>query len=384
MHELPDRRSVETLERGFKFRRQPLLFMITNSGSDRNSVAWEEHEHAVKVAAGSTEAVTDPTYVGEPLDDTTFSYVCALDEGEDPLEDPECWAKANPLLGVTITHDYLAGVVAQAKSLPGSMNNILRLHFCMWTDADTAWMARSTLEPCLADFDVKEHHGATVWMGLDLSERDDMTAIAAVVQTGLNEDSQPTFDAWIEAWVPGDTMRELALKNRLDHMPAWVRDGHLQSVPGVNINYRHIAQALIEYKHDFDVALVAYDQYAFKRFETEVDELGETFTFVAHPQGGTRKGTPLEPGADGLWMPSSVTALGDAIREKRIRLKRNPVLVSAIMSACPESDRWGNYWLSKQRSTNKIDAAIALAMAFGAASSQLKVEKPQAPLVMWA
>jgi phage terminase large subunit-like protein len=51
VHELPDRRILEMLERGFKFRRQPLLFMITNSGSDRNSVAWEEHAHVPRASA---------------------------------------------------------------------------------------------------------------------------------------------------------------------------------------------------------------------------------------------------------------------------------------------------------------------------------------------
>jgi phage terminase large subunit-like protein len=38
LHEHPDAGVIEILERGFKFRRQPLLLMITNSGSDRNSV----------------------------------------------------------------------------------------------------------------------------------------------------------------------------------------------------------------------------------------------------------------------------------------------------------------------------------------------------------
>ena len=150
IHELPDRSIIEILERGFKFRREPLLFMITNSGSDRNSVAWEEHEHAVKVAAGNIDALTDPTYLGEVLDDTSFSYVCALDDGDDPLNDPACWIKANPLLGVTITSEYLTEVVAQARSIPGQLNGILRLHFCVWTDAETAWMTRATLEPLLA------------------------------------------------------------------------------------------------------------------------------------------------------------------------------------------------------------------------------------------
>ena len=42
VHEHPDRSIMEMLQRGFKFRQNPLLLMITNSGSDRNSVCWEE------------------------------------------------------------------------------------------------------------------------------------------------------------------------------------------------------------------------------------------------------------------------------------------------------------------------------------------------------
>src|SRR5262249_38759863 len=145
VHEHPDRSVMEILERGFKFRRQPLLLMITNSGSDRSSVCWEEHEHAVRVAAGTRTPDGEFAYVGEAIDDTTFSYVCALDPGDDPLEDESCWPKANPLLGVTITEEYLRDVVRQAKALPGRLNGILRLHFCVWTDAEEAWMSRAAL-----------------------------------------------------------------------------------------------------------------------------------------------------------------------------------------------------------------------------------------------
>jgi len=366
VHELPDRRIIEMLERGFKFRRQPLLFMITNSGSDRNSVAWEEHEHAVKVAAGHTEAVNDPTFVGEPLDDTTFSYVCALDEGDDPLTDPSCWIKANPLLGVTITEQYLSEVVAQAKAIPGQLNGILRLHFCVWTDAEKAWMTRATLEPRLADFDPLEHAGKPVYLGLDLSQNRDITALAAVVRTGTDANGKPLYDAWVEAWTPGDTIHARELRDKLPYT-VWAREGHLHAPPGESINYRHVAQTLAEYAERYIVELVAYDRFAFRRFEEYVEELGLSLTFAEHPQGGLKKGKPLEPGGEGLWMPGSVRLLEDALLENRIRLKRNPVLVSAMMSAVPEHDKWGNYWLSKTRSTNKIDAAVALAMAIGAA-----------------
>lgn len=221
LHEHPNRDAVEMIERGFKFRRQPLLLMITNSGSDRNSICYEEHDHAVKVAAGTLTPGEDFAYVGEPIDDTTFSFVCALDPKDDPLKDPSCWAKANPLLGTILTEEYLAGVVAQAKALPGKLNGILRLHFCQWTDADTAWMSRAVLEPCLADFDPLElHAGKRIAQGIDLSQNRDITAKASVVETGsvsveIEKDGQrvtvdkPTYDAWIEAWTPGDTITEL-------------------------------------------------------------------------------------------------------------------------------------------------------------------------------
>jgi phage terminase large subunit-like protein len=45
------------------------------------------------------------------------------------------------------------------------------------------------------------------------------------------------------------------------------------------------------------------------------------------------------------------------------------VLISAMMSAVTDNDRWGNHWLAKERAVNKIDAAVALAMAVGAAIS---------------
>jgi phage terminase large subunit-like protein len=373
IHELPDRSILEMLERGFKFRRQPLLLMITNSGSDRTSVCWEEHEHAIKVAAGNYDAVTDATFLGEPIDDTTFSYVCALDDGDDPLNDPSCWIKANPLLGVTIEETYLADVVGQARAIPGKLNGILRLHFCVWTDAETAWMTRATLEPLIADFEPEP--GCVVCLGIDLSRNRDITAMAAATQTG-ERDGKPIFDAWIEAWTPGDTLDAREMKDKLPYR-TWVNGGFLHAPSGENINYRHVAQTLAEYVQAYDVRAVAYDRYAFRKFEEEVSELGLSVQFVEHPQGGTKRGKQLDQMTEGLWSPGSLRHLEELILEGRIRLKRNPVLISAMMSAVTETDKWGNAWLSKDRALNKIDAAVALCMAVGAAMANIDVRELQ-------
>lgn len=387
VHEHPDRGVMEMLERGFKFRRQPLLLMITNSGSDRNSVCWEEHEHAVKVAAGNRNVRDDDaTYLGEVIDDTTFSFVCSLDAKDDPLTDPTCWPKANPLLGVTITEEYLTGVVAQAKAMPGKLNGILRLHFCVWTDADTAWIARETLEPALVEFDPADYYGNRIGIGLDLSQTQDLTvkACAAIIDEieteHVREDGEvvtitkPVVAAWIEAWTPGDTVAARQLRDKAPY-DVWIAQGHIYAPQGRIISYAHVAAAVARDAAQYE-AVLAYDKYAYKAtFLPELEAIGCTIEQVEHPQGGKKKGKATdwmkeaaeaegkEP--EGLWMPGSVKMVETLLLEGRLRLKTNPVLISAMMSAVTETDPWGNYWLSKERAVNKIDAAVALCMAVG-------------------
>lgn len=386
VHEHPDRSIMEMLERGFKFRRQPLLLMITNSGSDRHSVCWEEHEHAVRVAAGTLTPDDRFTYVGEIIDDSTFAFVCSLDKGDDPLEDPRCWVKANPLLGTILTEEYLAGVVAQAKAMPGKRNGILRLHFCVWTESDEAWIGREALESVLDDFDPAEHRGKDVFVGLDLSGTRDLTAMAFVVETGRDRGGKPTYDAWIEAWTPGDTLVERA---KADGAPydVWEANGHLKAPEGRTIRLDYVAAHLAWVDATYHISALAYDRYAYRKFEDEIAALGLTITQLEHPQGGKRKAQPTDEqkaeakragkdAPEGLWMPGSLLALENLILEGRIRLRRNPVLISACMSAATEHDPFDNRWLSKRKATQRIDPAVALAMAVGAATSSAEAAGP--------
>ncbi len=396
IHEHPSRVVLEMLERGFKFRRQPLLVMITNSGSDRQSICWEEHQHAVQVAAGTRTPDDDFTYVGEVIDDTTFSYVCALDKDDDPLTDPSCWVKANPLLGVILEHDYLADVVKQAIDVPGRTNGILRLHFCVWTDSATSWMSRKLLDRVLRDFKPEVHHRQRAFASTDLSATQDMTAAAFVVPTGMVERERlvddrkvrvtlPTFAAWVEAWTPKDTLVERAKRDQAPY-ETWVKDGWLTATPGLAVRFDYVAARFQSAQADYLLQGIAYDRYGFKlKFEPELDAVGVTVPTFEHPQGGTRRAKPdekavaaakasggIEP--EGLWFPGSVRELESLILEERIVLQASPVLISAIMSVVTESDPFDNRWFSKRRATNRIDAAVALAMAVGLATSRVQTK----------
>ncbi len=75
-------------------------------------------------------------------------------------------------------------------------------------------------------------------------------------------------------------------------------------------------------------------------------------------------------------MPGSLGELETLILERRIRIRRNPVLISAIMSAAIERDPFDNRWFSKRRAVNRIDALVALAMAIGVATMNTALEAP--------
>jgi phage terminase large subunit-like protein len=368
LHEHPDRTVMEMLERGFKFRRQPLLFMITNSGTDRNSVCYEEHTHAVAVAHGDKE------------DDTTFSYVCALDEGDDPLEDPSCWRKVNPLLGTILTEEYLAGVVAQAKAIPGKLNGILRLHFCIWTDAETAWISRQAWDACEdPKLNIDDFSGRRCFAGLDLSATKDLTAKALVFEDGFNNEGKPCFAAFAHGYTPNATLAQRAL---LDKAPyeLWARQGFLTDTPGSVVRYDHVAADLVDDQSKFDLAQVAYDRFLIKHFEQALDEMGATLPIIEHGQGlSQRQGCPPDCNKAHkhtpmpLWMPGSITSLEELILERRIRFHVNPALRSAVAAARFFTSPAGLRRFEKNKPGGRIDLAVALAMAVGAATGGVRI-----------
>ena len=244
-------------------------------------------------------------------------------------------------------------------------------------------MTREALEPCIVDFEpLDEHGGKDVFLGADLSQVKDFTAVAYCVQSGTvdggEHDGKPIYDAWVQYWTPGDTLEARALSDKNDNYLTWRDQGHINTPKGSRIDYLNIAQALAEAQHDFNVQCLAYDRYAFSRMlEPEMQALGLNIECVEHPQGGTKKGKPTEGmkeaakaagrEQEGLWMPMSVRHVEDLIAQKRLRIQNNPVTISHIMSAVTAEDRWNNYWLAKERAVNKIDGAVALCMAVGAA-----------------
>jgi phage terminase large subunit-like protein len=365
VHEHHDAEMVEMMRAGTKGRRQALIFMITNSGSDRTGVCYNYHEYGKKVSAGDLE------------DDSFYSYICALDDGDDPFTDETCWSKPNPSLGHTFGLRYLREQVTQARGMPSKEAIVRRLNFCEWTDAESPWVDRDLWDACEADFDTDDLAGTPCVAGLDLSAKRDLTALAVAWNKpdGL-------LDLAVYFWTPGDTLEERA---RLDNVPypVWRDAGHLNAPPGRIIDKKHVALAVRQIAAKHDLRVLAFDQAQIDDFLAACDDIG--FDAWIDDRKRDDEGVPIGQPGQGLrlirhgqgfagymsqstlWMPRSIGGFEESIIGRRIRIQRNPVLRWNSASAVLMSDPQGNRKWDKRKATGRIDGIVAATQAVGAA-----------------
>ena len=365
IHEHHDDSIVKMMRAGTKGRKQAIQFMITNSGSDQTSICWNYHEYAAKICAGHS------------VDDAFFAYVCALDDGDDPMQDESCWAKANPSLGITFQAKYLRELVTQARGMPSSEAGVLRLNFCVWTSAENPWIDRDRWDAAERDVDLDELRGLPCYAGLDLSAKKDLTSLGVV---WVHPDGRLTLASYF--WTPGDTLDGRA---RADNVPyaQWRDEGHLFAPPGRLIDKGHVAVFLQRFTQDHDLRALAFDQAQIEDFERACQDIG--FEVWTDERKRDDDGTPVGPDGDGLrmvrhgqgfagyahpttlWMPRSIDDTEAAIIGGVLAIKRNPVLRWNSASAVLLSDPQNNRKWDKRKSNGRIDGMVAAAMAIGLA-----------------
>ena len=348
LHEHDSPIVLEKLSAGFKGRRQPLMLMITNAGWDRGSVCWNYHEYAGRAVSAR------PGEAG--FDDQFFSFVCGLDEGDDPFANEECWIKANPNLGISLTQDYLRKQVREANGIPSKASLVRRLNFCEWTDSSDPWIDGPTWRTSEVDPDI-DFTGRDVICSLDFSGTRDLTAL-----TTVSTDSEGGMDARVEFWIPGDTV-QTRMGAGQPPWDAWIDAGYVHAPPGRVVSYEDVAHRLVEIASQCNLTGVAFDAYQIKFFEVELERLGVTLPLIAHPQGTLKSSESL------LWMPHSIQLLEERLFEKTIRIERNPCLWWNVQCVAVETDRHNSRTFSKKKSRGSIDGVVSLAMAIGLAAA---------------
>lgn len=353
LHEHKSPVVMNMMAAGRKSRKQPLIVAITNSGFDKTSVCWEYHQKAQNVC------------VAGHVDDTFFSYVCALDEGEDPLKDEKCWIKANPLLGVTITEQYLRDEVVAALSMPSKESMVRRLNFCQWTQAENPLIPGDLWQKAARTFDLHMFQGSECILGLDLSAVGDLTAAVFVFR------KDKRFWWWPEFWIPADRIKEKVDKDKVPY-DVWLRKGFVRTVPGKSINLDFVANDLKRIIKDnkLKISECAYDRWKIEDFKAASDRVDLRLEMTEFGQGFKDMGP-------------AVDSIEKDLSEGRIIHNGSPVLDWCAANAVVSSDPAGSRKFDKSKVKGKrIDGIVAAAMAHHRAS--LLPDVPPELRIRWA
>ena len=332
LHTQPNRKLFDVMTKGSgDARMQPLYFLITTAGTDTNSICYETHQKAKDILDG------------RKIDPTFYPVIYGADESDD-WTDPKVWRKANPSLDITVGIDKVETACNSAKQNPGEENSFRQLRLNQWVKQAVRWMPMGKWDACAFTVDEDELEGRVCYGGLDLSSTTDITAFVLVFPPQDEDDKYIILPYF---WVPEDT---LDLRVRRDHVPydVWERKGYLQTTEGNVVHYGYIEKFIERLGERFNIREIAFDRWGAVQMVQNLEGMG--FTVVPFGQGFKDMSPPTKE-------------LMKLVLEQRIAHGGQPVLRWNMDNILIRTDPAGNIKADKEKSTEKIDGAVATIMA---------------------
>jgi phage terminase large subunit-like protein len=332
LHTQPNRKLFDVMTKGSgDARMQPLYFLITTAGTDTHSICYETHQKAKDIIEG------------RKIDPTFYPVIYGADESDD-WTDPKVWKKANPSLDITVGIDKVKAACESAKQNPGEENAFRQLRLNQWVKQAVRWMPMEKWDRCAFAVDEDELEGRVCYGGLDLSSTTDITAFVLVFPPLDEEDKYIILPYF---WIPEDN---LTLRVNRDHVPydVWERQGYLQTTEGNVVHYGFIEQFIESLGERFNIREIAFDRWGAVQMVQNLEGMG--FTVVPFGQGFKDMSPPTKE-------------LMKLVLEQKIAHGGHPVLRWNMDNIYIRTDPAGNIKADKEKSTEKIDGAVATIMA---------------------
>ena len=329
-HAHKDSGMFDVLKSAFGARRQPLMFIITTAGFNKAGACYAYRDNVIKVLRGVNE------------DDSLFGIIYTQDSKEE-WDDPKMWSKSNPNLGVSLSSDYLADQVKDAKNRPEAVRNVQTKNFNLWVDAERTWILDEKWMECIGTTPREELKGCACWGGLDLSNVSDITAYVLLFHENDHFQLLPYF------WIPEEKMQEKIRKENINY-ERWVAEGYVTVTPGNVIDYDFVKADILRIVADYDLQASAYDRW--NSSQTIIDLQNEGMVCNPFGQGYGSMSAPTKE-FEKMVLTGKIEHFG------------NPVLRWMLASTVVMTDPAGNIKPDKAKSMQKIDGIVASIMALG-------------------
>jgi phage terminase large subunit-like protein len=324
----------DVLKSALGARSQPLIWAITTAGFNKNGICYEVRDYAIKVLTGVIE------------DDQFFSIIYTLDDGDD-WQDESNWIKANPNLGVSVSLDYLREQARQAAIMPTAKTNFLTKHLNVWVTGESLWCNIERWLKCAAPYSFEDIKGADrVYLGLDLNSVSDLASLGGVA---VMPDGR--WRVFGKHYLPEDAVNNGFRKTTVPFMQ-WHEQGYLTLTPGNVCDYNWIKADIRTLREQINVVEIAFDRWNSSQLVNDLMEDGAPM--VQFGQGFASMNAPMKE-LERRYLAGEIEHMND------------PVLTWAMSNLVADQDPAGNIKPAKNKSSEKIDPAVALIMAIGRA-----------------
>lgn len=245
LHAHSDRGLFDVIRSAFGARRNPLLWMITTAGYNQYGVCFEQRGFVTKVLEQSVSA------------EHYFGIIFTLDEDDDPYDERN-WLKANPLMPVTPTFEEMRAYSIEAKSSPGSEGEFKTKRLNVWMGAASAWLNMSSWSECGDRVPLSAFRGLDCYLGADLSDKDDVTAVVLAAMRG----EQLLLKTWF--WLPEAALERASQTERenVTLYRQWRDAGKLIISEGDWIDHNRVERHIRRLKSALLLKRVTFDQFA--------------------------------------------------------------------------------------------------------------------------
>ena len=332
LHAQPNRKLYDVLTKASgDAREQPLYFLITTAGTDRESICYELHQKALDILDG------------RKIDPTFYPVVYGLKDDDD-WHDEKNWYKANPSLGLTINIERVRDMYREAIDNPAEENVFKQLRLNMWVSSLTRFIPEHIFELGSTPINVDSLQGRDCYGGLDLSSTGDITAFVLVFPPRNDTEKYIVLPFF---WVPEDT---IPLRVRRASVPydVWKQQGYLMATQGNVIHYGFIEQFINDISMKYHIIEIAADPWNATMLTQRLTDDG--FTIVDFRQGYASMSPPTKE-------------FYKLLMEGKIQHGGNPILRWMAGNVVVDTDPAGNIKCTKARSPEKIDGIIATIMA---------------------
>ena len=332
LHAQPTRKLYDVMTHGSSdARKQPLNFVITTAGTDRHSICFEVHQKAEDIMRGKKH---DPTF---------YPVIYGADDNDD-WSSEEVWKKSNPSLGVTVDISKLRAAFLSAKDNPAEENLFRQLRLNQWVKQAVRWMPMDKWDVCNTAVDADELIGRPCYGGLDLSSTTDVTAFVLVFPP---QDDEENYSVLPFFWIPEDTIE---LRTRRDHVPydVWEKKGLILSTEGNVVHYGFIEKFIMDLSQKYEIREIACDRWNATQIIQNLTDEG--FTIVPFGQGFKD-------------MSPATKELMKLTLEGKLAHGGHETLRWMVDNIFVRTDPAGNLKPDKEKSTERIDGAVALIMA---------------------